>query len=200
MLPKLAQKPVNSEMDSLNVDDIVGTRPHHRVRFTADSLASKEVIEGSFPGWRPAHRRRFGKSVRDLCLQVQDINRPTRRMLRSGNAEAYLEIEGTHPKHLKQFQIGNVRSNHSLQAFDIQGTESGSATWISNIQRKKDEGKERTCTLKQQELAELVAEGLLDAKTQGSSCKCCNLFADFRLCLSLFSITLSIMVVDLSPL
>lgn len=58
-----------------------------------------------------------GKSVRDLCLQVQDINRPTRRMIRSGNAEAYLEIEGTHPK---QFQIGEIRSNHSLQAHDIQ--------------------------------------------------------------------------------
>ncbi|MCO5600605.1 hypothetical protein L7F22_054720 [Adiantum nelumboides] len=154
--------------DNLNVDDILGTRPHDRVRFAqADSSASKEIIEGSFPGWRPAHRRRFGKSVRDLCLQVQDINRPTRRMLRSGNAQAYLEIEGTHPKHQKQFQISDVRSDHSLQAFDIQGTESGSATCISNIQRKKDEGKERICTLKQQELAELVAEGLLDAKTQG---------------------------------
>lgn len=152
--------------DNLNVDDISGARSRHRVRFAADSPASKEVIEGSFPGWRPAHRRRFGKSVRDLCLQVQDINRPTRRMLRSGNAQAYLEIEGTHPKHVK-YQIGDVCRNHSLKASDIQGTETGSASWIFNIQRRKEGGKERTCTLKQQESAELVSEGILEAKAQG---------------------------------
>ncbi|KAI5078436.1 hypothetical protein GOP47_0006107, partial [Adiantum capillus-veneris] len=179
---------VHRTFHNLTTDDIKGAHPnpkfkcgrHFRCQIStqgsiyvlsyveqAESPASKEVIEGSFPGWRPAHRRRFGKSVRDLCLQVQDINKPTRRMIRSGNAQAYLEIEGTHPKHLKQFQIGDIRSNHSLQAFDIQGTESGSATWISNVQRRKEEGKERTCTLKHRESAEMVAEALLDSKTQG---------------------------------
>ncbi|KAH7431365.1 hypothetical protein KP509_08G044800 [Ceratopteris richardii] len=153
--------------DNLNVDDIAGARSQHRVRFAVDHSASREVIEGSFPGWRPFYRRRFGKSVRDLCLQVQDINRPMRRMIRSGNSQAYLEIEGTHPKHLKQFQISNVRENHILQTSDIKGTEARSKTWISNVQRRKQEGRERTSILKEQEISESLARELLDTKAQG---------------------------------
>lgn len=102
------------------MDDISGARSKPRVRFSGDSTSSTEAIEGTYPGWRPAHRRRFGKSVRDLCLHVEDINNPLRRMVRNPESEAYLEIEGTHPKHLKQFRTDETRHNHSLEAHDIE--------------------------------------------------------------------------------
>mgnify|MGYP000535930164 CR=1 FL=1 len=55
-----------------------------------------------------------GKTVRDLCLQVQDINKPLIRMIRSPNSEAYLKIEGANSKSLKQFRVSKVQKNQSL--------------------------------------------------------------------------------------
>ena len=51
-----------------------------------------------------------GKTVRDLCLQVQDINKPLIRMIRSPNSEAYLKIEGANSKSLKQFRVQKNQS------------------------------------------------------------------------------------------
>eukprot|EP00899_Mesostigma_viride_P011667 jgi/Mesvir1/20500/Mv12386-RA.1 len=60
--------------DTLQIDDIEGTRTVVKSPKVRDLNMAVRDIEGAYKGWAPRHRANFGSNVRDLNLDVADIN------------------------------------------------------------------------------------------------------------------------------
>ncbi|XP_024536500.1 uncharacterized protein LOC9630602 isoform X1 [Selaginella moellendorffii] len=176
--------------DSMNVNDIDGSRPSSRIssRVTfflcqcrvflmvqeRDHMTVTD-IEGSTAGWKPTHRRNFGKYTRDLCLQVHDISPPKCRYVRDPCSEVYEPVEGAHPQPRSRPRSPWSPVDSSLRTADIEGTEADSMLLKSKVKMRKKKSASRNMVTTQQEKAELVAVKLLKTRVldqmKGKSCK-----------------------------
>ncbi|EFJ23108.1 hypothetical protein SELMODRAFT_442845 [Selaginella moellendorffii] len=132
-------------------------------------------IEGSTAGWKPTHRRNFGKYTRDLCLQVHDISPPKCRYVRDPCSEVYEPVEGAHPQPRSRPRSPWSPVDSSLRTADIEGTEADSMLLKSKVKMRKKKSASRNMVTTQQEKAELVAVKLLKTRVldqmKGKSCK-----------------------------
>ncbi|KAG6548845.1 hypothetical protein Mapa_009607 [Marchantia paleacea] len=154
--------------DSLNVGDIQGTRPSSRhKRLERGSQLSVSDIEGCCPGWRPFHRRKFGKEARNLCLEVEDISGPfEERVVRPSTSEVYCEIEGSHSKELTRTRNIGTPQDLSLKIDDIKGAYAGSGTWEDATRRRKEFANNHTLDEKEQKVAQDSALQFLRTRMQ----------------------------------
>eukprot|EP01018_Ginkgo_biloba_P017855 Gb_03457 [translate_table: standard] len=104
----------------MDLADIPGAHPQRLIKHSERNQMNVVDIDGTSPGWRPIHRRRFGKTPRDLCLTVQDINIPVQRMIRDSLSQAYLDIEGSHPNFLTNSRSDGCPQDLSLRTEDIE--------------------------------------------------------------------------------
>ncbi|KAL2633021.1 hypothetical protein R1flu_004500 [Riccia fluitans] len=137
--------------DSLNVEDIEGARPSSKYkRLERGNQLSVRDIEGTHPGWKPFHRRRFGEA-RNLNLDVADISGPLEeRVLRPSSSEVYQDVEGSHPKPLTRIRSSETPRDLNLNIEDINGAHAGSGGWEDTTRRRKEFAKNHSLDEKEQ--------------------------------------------------
>ncbi|WZN66632.1 EF-hand domain-containing protein [Chloropicon roscoffensis] len=69
--------------DNLDTSDIKGTSPHPVQKAFMRNTLQVDDIEGTKVGWRPKYRENFGRNVRDLNLDVRDINKMRKKKIKA---------------------------------------------------------------------------------------------------------------------
>ncbi|KAL3694735.1 hypothetical protein R1sor_008386 [Riccia sorocarpa] len=152
--------------DSLNVEDIEGARPASSYkRLERRNHLSVSDIEGTRPGWKPFHRRKFGKEARNLNLDVEDISGSLEeRVFRPASSEVYHEVEGSHSKPLTRTRSSETPQDLNLNIQDINGAQAGSGGWEDTTRRRKEFAKNHK--LDEREQKELQDSALKFLKTR----------------------------------
>ena len=60
-----------------------GTSPHPVQKAFMRNTLQVDDIEGTKVGWRPKYRENFGRNVRDLNLDVRDINKMRKKKIKA---------------------------------------------------------------------------------------------------------------------
>ena len=69
--------------DNLDTSDIKGTSPHPVQKAFMRNTLLVDDIEGTKVGWRPKYRENFGRNIRDLNLDVRDINKMKKKRIKA---------------------------------------------------------------------------------------------------------------------
>jgi len=102
--------------DNLDVSDIRGTSPFPVQKAFLRNTLELDDIDGTKVGWRPRYRKNFGKNIRDLNLDVTDINKARKKFV-NYDKDA-LRISG------KQRIKRSDSITFSLKTSDIRGAQS----------------------------------------------------------------------------
>ncbi|QDZ25070.1 hypothetical protein HOP50_15g76160 [Chloropicon primus] len=102
--------------DNLDTSDIKGTRPHPVQKAFMRNTLQVDDIEGTKVGWRPKYRENFGRNVRDLNLDVKDINKMKKKKIKAEKEPIDVGV--------KRLMQRPQSVTYSLKTNDIDGAQS----------------------------------------------------------------------------
>ena len=104
--------------DNLDTSDIKGTSPHPVQKAFMRNTLLVDDIEGTKVGWRPKYRENFGRNIRDLNLDVRDINKMRKKKIKAEKEAIDVGV--------KRLMKRPQSVTYSLKTDDIDGAQSRS--------------------------------------------------------------------------
>ena len=115
--------------NNLDTSDIKGTSPHPVQKPFMRNTLFVDDIEGTRVGWRPKYRENFGRNIRDLNLDVKDINKMRKKKIKAEKEAIDVGV--------KRLTRRPQSVTYSLKTDDIEGAQSRSrATYLPCGQRR----------------------------------------------------------------
>ena len=115
--------------DNLDTSDIKGTSPHPVQKPFMRNPLFVDDIEGTRAGWRPKYRENFGRNIRDLNLDVKDINKVRKKKIKAEKEPIDVGV--------KRIMRRPQSVTYSLKTDDVQGAQSRSrATYLPCGQKR----------------------------------------------------------------